>query len=142
VVDEVATDSVWATVLYDVAADGSLVYVRGGDYAATVPTWIDRGGGEEPLSMPRNVYGTFQLSPDRSKLAIQVAEEHDQIHVYDFARETLTRSTFEGASRYPAWSRDGRELFYQAIRDGRATIMRRSVDGSSAEVPLLGAEDL
>jgi serine/threonine-protein kinase len=142
VVDQVATDSVWATALYDVAGDGSLIYIRGGDYAATVPTWIDRKGGEKPLSMPRKVYGTFQLSPDRSRLAIQVAEEHAQIHVYEFARETLTRSTFEGESSYPAWSRDGREVFYQAIRDGRATIMRRPVDGSGAEAPLLSAEDL
>ncbi len=138
----VVTDSVWGTALYDVAADGSLVYVRGGDYAATVPTWIDRDGTDEPLSVERNVHGTFQLSPDRSKLAIQVAEENDQIHVYDFARETMTRVTFEGASRYPAWSHDGRELFYLAFRDGTSTIMRRPVDGSGGEAPMLTAEVL
>ncbi len=142
VVEEVSTDSVWAITLYDVAADGTLIYVRGGDYALTVPAWIDREGGEEPLSMPRNVYGTFQLSPDHSKIAIQVAEGHDQIHIYDFARKTLSRLTFEGASRFPAWSHDGREVFYQAFRNGTATIMRRAVDGSGGEVPLLTAEDL
>ncbi len=140
--ESVATDSVWGTALYDVAADGSLVYLRGGDYAATVPTWIDRDGADEPLSVERNVHGTYQLSPDGSKLAIQVAEESDQIHVYDFARETLTRVTFEGTSRYPAWSHDGRELFYQAFRDGTATIMRRPVDGSGGEVPLLTSDGL
>jgi serine/threonine-protein kinase len=141
--ESVSTDSVWGFAHYDVAADGTLVYLRGGDYAATVPTWIDREGVvDQPLSVERNVYGTFQLSPDGSKLAIQVAEESDQIHVYDFARETLTRVTFEGASRYPAWSHDGRELFYLAFRDGAATIMRRPVDGSGAEVPLLTSDDL
>ena len=138
----VMTDSVWGITLYDVAADGTLVYVRGGDYAATVPTWIDRDGADEPLSVERNVYGTFQLSPDRSKLAIQVAEENDQIHVYDFGRATMTRVTFEGTSRYPAWSHDGRELFYLAFRNGTATIMRRPVDGSGGEVPMLSAEVL
>jgi serine/threonine-protein kinase len=142
VVENVSTDSIWAIALYDVAADGSLVYVRGGDYAATAPTWIDRDGADEQLSVQRNVYGTFQLSPDHAKLAIQVAAENDQIHVYDFARETLTRVTFEGTSRYPAWSHDGRELFYQAFRDGAATIMRRPVDGSGGEAPLLSADDV
>jgi serine/threonine-protein kinase len=142
VVDNVSTDSVWAIALYDVAADGSLVYVRGGDYASTIPTWIDRQGVGEELPMERNVYGTFQLSPDQTKLAIQVAAENDQIHIYDFARETSTRVTFEGTSRYPAWSHDGRELFYQAFRDGAATIIRRPVDGSGGEAPLLSAEDL
>jgi WD40 repeat protein len=139
---DVVTDSVWGTALYDVAADGSLVYVRGGDYAATVPTWIDQDGADEPLPVERDVYGTFQLSPDQSKLAIQVAAENDQIHVYDFARETLTRVTFEGTSRYPAWSHDGRELFYLAFRDGTSTIMRRPVDGSGGEVPMLTPEVL
>ncbi len=142
VAENVVTDSVWGIALYDVSADGSLVYVRGGDYAATVPTWIDRDGADESLSVERNVHGTFQLSPDRSKLAIQVAEENDQIHVYDFARETMTRATFEGTSRYPAWSHDGRELFYLAFRDGSATIMRRPVDGSGGEVPMLTADVL
>jgi serine/threonine-protein kinase len=142
VAEGVETDSVWAIALYDVAADGSLVYLRGDDYASTVPTWFDRDGVDEQLSIERNVYGTFQLSPDRSKLAIQVAAENDQIHVYDFARENSTRLTFEGTSRYPAWSHDGRELFYQAFRDGAATIMRRPVDGSGGEEPLLSADDL
>jgi serine/threonine-protein kinase len=142
VVENVSTDSVWAIALYDVAADGSLVYVQGGDYAATVPTWIDLNGFDEPLPVERSFYGTFQLSPDRSKLAIQVAAENDQIHVYHFGRETLTRVTFEGTSRYPAWSHDGRELFYQAFRDGAATVMRRPVDGSGGEAPLLSADDL
>ena len=142
VVEGIVTDSVWATALYDVAADGSLVYLRGGDFAATVPTWIDREGGEEALSMERNIYGTFQLSPDRSKLAIQIAEAQDQIHVYNFARKTLTRLTYEGPSRYPAWSLDGREVLYHASRNGAATIMRRPVDGSGGEVSLLTADDL
>ena len=58
----VSTDSVWARALYDVADDGTLIYLSGGDYAETVPTWVDRDGTEEPLSMPLNDYGTFQLS--------------------------------------------------------------------------------
>ncbi len=140
VLDEVFTDSIWSNTLYDVAQDGTLVYVRGGDYAATIPTWIDRDGGEEPLPMARDTYGTFQLSPDRSRLAIQVSGAQDQIHVYDFRRETLTRLTYDGPSRYPTWTQDGREVIYHAFRDGTSTLMRRRVDGSGGEEPLLTDE--
>ncbi|MGB5574390.1 MAG: protein kinase [Thermoanaerobaculia bacterium] len=140
VISEVFTDSIWSVALYDVAQDGTLVYLQGGDLAATIPTWISRDGTTEPLSMPQDVYGTFQLSPDRSRLAIQVAAAQDQIHVYDFARETLARLTFEGPSNYPTWTRDGQEVIYQAFRDGTATVMRRRVDGSGAEIPVLTGE--
>jgi len=136
----VLTDSIWSLPSYDVARDGTLVYLEGGDFAATVPTWVGRDGTTEPLSMPRDVYGTFQLSPDRSGLAIQVAGAQDQIHVYDFARQTLERLTFEGPSTYPTWTHDGQAVVYQAFRDGVATIMRRPVDGSDGEVPLLTPE--
>jgi len=137
VVEGVLTDSIWADAVYDIASDGTLVYVRGGDYAETVPTWITRDGREEPLPIPRNVYGTFQLSPDRSRLAIQLSEAQDQIYVFDFSRRAFTRLTFEGPSRYPAWSHDGRELIYHAFRDGEITLMRRPVDGSGGEQPIL-----
>ncbi len=140
VLDEVFTDSIWGEALYDVAADGTLVYVRGGDYAATVPTWIGRDGSQEPLPVARDTYGTFQLSPDRSRLALQVSGAEDQIHVYDFRRETLTRLTYDGPSRYPTWSQDGQEVIYHAFRDGGSTLMRRRVDGSGEEEPLLTDE--
>ena len=136
----VSVDSVWARALYDVADDGTLIYLQGGDYAATVPTWIARDGAEQPLSMPLNTYSTFQLSPDGSRLAIQVSEAQDQIHIYDFARGTSTRLTFEGPSRYPVWTRDGTEVIYHAVRNGGTTLRRRRVDGSAEEVPVLTDE--
>jgi Tol biopolymer transport system component len=139
-VPEVWRDSVWARAKYDIAADGTLVYIRGGDYAETVPTWIGRDGSEEPLSIPRNIHGTFQLSPDRSRLAIQVSGAQDQIHIYDFARATLTRLTFEGPSWHPAWSHDGRDVIYAGLREGVVTLLRQQVDGSGEEVRLLTGE--
>jgi serine/threonine-protein kinase len=137
---DVWTDSVWAEARYDLAADGTLIYLSGVDYAATVPTWIDRDGTEEKLSIPRNFHGTFQLSPDQSRLAIQVSEAQAQIHTYDFARDSLTRLSFEGSSWHPTWSQDGQELIYAGYREDGSTILRQRVDGIGEEDLVLTAE--
>ena len=137
---DVLTDSAWAEARYDLAADGTLIYMSGNDYAETVPTWIDRDGTEEPLSIARNFHGTFQLSPDQSRLAIQLAEAQAQVHTYDFARDTLTRLTFEGPSWHPTWSHDGEEVIYAGYRDEGSTILRQRVDGIGEEEIVLTAE--
>ena len=142
VLPDLRVDSVWAMAAYDVSQGGTLIYVSGGDYAKTVPAWLDRDGASQPLSMPPNIYGTFELSRDRSRLAIQISEVEDQIHVYDFARDTLTQLTFEGPSRSPIWSHDGKEIFYSAGRDGGVTLMRRGVDSGGEEMLLLPADQL
>ena len=140
VLSQIWNDSMWARATYDIASDGTLVYVEGGDFANTVPAWLDLDGNSEPLAIPRNVYGTFELSPDRSRLAIQVMEAQDQIHIYDFARQAFSQLTFEGPSRNPIWSYDGSEIFYEATREDGRAVMRRGVDSTGRESPVLTPE--
>jgi serine/threonine-protein kinase len=111
---EVITDSVWGFSTFALSLDGTLAYLSGGDVARTVPTWVDLATGEEePLPIPARLYNTFDLSPDGTHLAIQdLSGAQDQIWVYDLRRDSFTRLTFEGASFYPAWSHDGREVFF------------------------------
>jgi serine/threonine-protein kinase len=140
VVQDIWTDSIWALGQYAVSPGGTLVYIPGSDYARTVPTWIDRQGAETPLSLPAEVYNTFQLSPDRRKLAIQVTGSQDQIHVHDLARDTFTRLTLEGSNSYPAWSRDGEQIYFASMRQGKQRMFRRRVDGSGDAEPVLTDE--
>ena len=65
VMQGVWTDSIWGGAQYSFGRDGTLVYVSGGDWARTVPTWIDRQGNEEPRPLPARVYNMALLSPDR-----------------------------------------------------------------------------
>jgi len=140
---EVWTDSVWAIARYDVSLDGTLAYIDGGDAARTVPTWIDLETREEhPLPIPPGVYNTFNLSPDGTHLAIQSAGgAEDQVYVYDASRGTFTRLTEQGANIYPAWSHDGREVFFASSRDGKGYLLyRQPVDGSAPATRLLTDE--
>ena len=140
VLSQIFVDSIWAIASYDVADDGTLIYVRGGDYSVTVPTWLDRQGSSEPLAIPSNFHGTFALSPDRSRLAVQVMEAEDQIHLYDFSRKSFAQLTFDGPSGNPTWSHDGREIYFAASREGASTVMRRGIDSAGEEIRLLTAE--
>ena len=139
----VRADSIWAIAAYDVSSDGTLVYLPGGDYARTVPTWVDLASGvEEPLAIPEGVYNNFDLSPDGTRLAIQNASgAQDQVYVYDFRRKSFSRLTHDGANLYPAWSYDGREVFFASSRDGKGySLYRKPVDGSAAASRLLTDE--
>ncbi len=134
------TDSIWALARYDLAADGTLAYLPGGDIARSIPTWIDlETGKEEPLPVPAGVYNNFDLSPDGAQLAIQNASgAQDQVYIYDTRRGTFTRLTLEGASTYPVWSHDGREVFFASSRGGEGyRLYRQPVDGSALASPLL-----
>ncbi len=137
------TDSIWSPARYDVSSDGTLVYVSAGDFARTVPTWIDLQTGEqEPLPDPHGVYNNFDLSPDGTQLAIQSASgAQDQVYVYDSRRGSFTRLTVDGANTFPVWSHDGREVFFASSRDGGGyRLYRKPVDGSSPASRLLTDE--
>ncbi len=139
---DVQTDSIWGSARYATAKDGTLVFAGGGDFAYTVPTWIDlETGDEEPLPIAAGFYNTFNLSPDGKLLAIQVlGGVQDYISIFDSRSGTSTRLTEEGAACFPAWSHDGREVFFASNRDGEYRLFRKPVDGSAPASRLLTDE--
>ena len=106
VLANVATGDISA--MFDVARDGSLVYLQGSDSNVSELVWIDRQGREERLTAPPRNYRYPRLSPDGARVAVDIREQEDDIWIWDFARETLTRLTFDPAiDRYPTWTPDG-----------------------------------
>ena len=98
-----------ADMNFSVSSDGTLIYVVG---TSPVPerslVWVDRDGRETPLAAPPRAYTYPRLSPDGTKLALDVRDLELDIWVWDFSRETLTRLTFSGEQdEFPAWSPDG-----------------------------------
>jgi len=93
---------------FGVADDGSLAYVEGSFQNTSQLAWVDRQGQEEVLSAPPRNYAYPRLSPDGSRLALDVRDQENDIWIWEFGRETLTRLTFEpGIDAYPAWTPDG-----------------------------------
>jgi Tol biopolymer transport system component len=70
----------------------------------------------------------MSLAPDGRRVAIEIDED---IWIWNFARETLTRFTYETArERNPVWSPDGDWIVYSALAEGRPALLIRAADGT------------
>jgi hypothetical protein len=61
-------------------SDNALAYVPGGDVAVASLAWVNRKGQTEFLPLEPRVYGTFDLSDDGRRLAIQVGRCDEGLH--------------------------------------------------------------
>jgi serine/threonine-protein kinase len=122
-------------VEFELAGDGSLVYVEGsGTGMTSVPVWVDHQGAEVPLDIPARLYRAPRLSPDETRLAAFIAgDENDtpDVWVSELARGTLERLTDDPAvDAHPVWTPDGEHIVFQSERDGSRGLFRVSADGT------------
>jgi serine/threonine-protein kinase len=84
------------------------------------------------LALPPRAYTSPRISPDGTKLALNLRDEENDIWIWDFARETLTRLTFDpGQDRFPLWSPDGRRIAFSSQRDkSRGNPFWQAADGT------------
>jgi serine/threonine-protein kinase len=118
---------------YSISATGSLAYVPGGVQANS---WhlvrVDRKGVEQALPAPAHAYRNPRFSPDGRRVAVTIEESGSQTWLYDVARETLTRVTFQGnINLMGAWTPDGKRIGFQSSRDGVPNVFWQLADGSS-----------
>ena len=133
VLQGVAGDETTGAIHFSVADDGTLAYVRGGTVANLRRVlWVDRGGNVQPVNVPAAQYNDLRISPDGSRLACIIGSSGSgDIWVYDFARATSTRLTFNARNASPAWSADGQTIYYSEIDPtAKTTLMRKPADGS------------
>jgi Tol biopolymer transport system component/predicted Ser/Thr protein kinase len=114
---------------YSISDAGSLVYVSGGVTSIQRKLlWVSRNGTEQVLGAPAQTYGYPRISPDGRRVAL---ETEDQIWLYDLARDTLTRFTFEGTNNQsPVWTPDGKRIAFYSNKEGPANIWWQLADGS------------
>ena len=125
---EVPTDAGMA-----VAADGTLLYVSGAvSKVGRSLVWVDRQGQETPIAAPPRDYAFPRLSPDGTRLALYIPDQEIDIWLWDIARETLTRATFDrGVDIYPVWRPpDGRQLLFSSVRAGGVNLFAQAANGS------------
>ena len=121
-----------------VAANGSLVYVRGsgtgGDRQTVVS--VDRQGRRASLpSLPPDSYDDVRVSPDGTRLALAT---RDDVWIYDLGRATLSRlTTNPGPDRSPIWTPDARRVIFTSLRAGYPELFSRAADGSGSDERLL-----
>ena len=133
VLQQVVTTSAVGAANFAVAANGTLTYVSGGTVAGERLTlvWVDRSGREEPLKVPPRAYMFAQLSPDGTRVALYINDRQQDVWIWDLARETLQRLTFDpGSNLGGVWTPDGKRVAFSRALGGFAEIYWQAADGS------------
>jgi serine/threonine-protein kinase len=121
---------------FAIAAGGALAYVPRDavdENLVRTLTWVDRRGVESPINAPARWYFDPRLSPDGTRVALEI--END-IWILDLTRHDLTRLTADAAfESVPIWAPDGRAIIFSSGRSGRSTLdplnlFRRAADGT------------
>jgi serine/threonine-protein kinase len=88
---------------------------------------------------PERAYVYPRISPDGTLVALSLRDEQDDIWVWNLARATLTRLTFDPAvNQYPAWTPDGRRLLFATGTQGTGEVFWQASDGSGTAERLSG----
>ncbi len=123
-----------AAANFAVSREGTLVYVPGsvrGNAAARELVWVDRKGREEPIVAPARAYAAPRLSPDGTRIALDIRDQESDIWVWHVDRHTLTRLTFDsGNDAEPVWTPDGRRIIFSSTRSGTANLYAQAADGT------------
>ena len=128
---------------FSVSDTGALVYVAGSSLVDRTLVWVDRDGREEALAAEPRAYRYPRISPDGGRLALDVRDQENDIWIWDFARETLTRLTFAPAEDfYPVWTPDGRKVAFASNRDGGFNLYWKAADGTGTVERLTESENL
>jgi Tol biopolymer transport system component len=132
VVEGVLQSPVTGAAQYSFSNTGSLVYVSGGVQTTQRKlVWVSRTGAEQPLAAQPHAYGFPRLAPDGRRVAVGILEQESQVWLYDLARETLTRFTFEGNyNPVPVWTPDGKRIAFESNREGTPNVFWQLADGS------------
>jgi len=98
---------------------GTAVYVSGATATNAAPiAWLDQSGKTSPLRSTLADWSSPSFSPDGSRLAMDISDgTQADVWVYDWARDTLSRLTFDKADDVrPSWTPDGRRIIFASKR--------------------------
>jgi Tol biopolymer transport system component len=133
--------------LFDVAADGTLVYVEGPPIADPVTAVVrrDARGAESVIALPPGNYFSPRLSPDGKRLALlQFEGARGFIVIFDRERSVLSKLTPEpGRFLAPVWSPAGDRMAFCRVLEHRPELCIKNIDGTAAiqEMPRATGED-
>jgi serine/threonine-protein kinase len=125
---------------FSVSATGALVHLPSSFGAATSVAWRSRQGSETAIAVPPRAFDQPRLSPDGRRMAIHAIDQDNDIWIWDFVSETLTRLTFEpGIDSFPVWTTDSKRIIYVSTRSGGPGFYWKAADGTGQAEPLLAS---
>jgi Tol biopolymer transport system component len=126
---------------YDVAPNGTLVYVSAS--AWNVPhevVWMDRTGQATRALPDTGSWAEPRISPDGRLISVSVLQPRSAIWVYDVARKALSPVTHApGVAFNGIWAPDSRRLVY-SYEDPVYDLHEISVDGSTPDRAVVNSQ--
>jgi Tol biopolymer transport system component/predicted Ser/Thr protein kinase len=141
--EDVAGNAAGGGGQFDVARNGTLVYLSGKSSNASWPVaWMDSTGKTTPLLAAPAFYVNPRFSPDGKRLALNVESAGgEDIQVYDWPRDTMTRLTFTQTNLFPIWTPDGKHIAFESQSLGANSLLWIRADGAGEVQPLLQSKN-
>ena len=129
---------------FSFSANGTLIHVIGsGSTSSRNLVWVDREGNSIQITDESRDYGYPRISPDGTKVALEISDGAGETHVslYDLDTGTLSRFTFESTTNdAPIWTPDGSAITFRSNRSDPWAIFSKAADGSGVVEQLLVQE--
>jgi Tol biopolymer transport system component len=94
--------------------------------------WVNRQGHEDPIATaPPRAYAYPRLSPDGTRVALDIRDQQSDIWIWDLAHQTLTRLTDAPAfDEYPVWTPDSQRIIFASARAGAFNLFWQAADNT------------
>jgi Tol biopolymer transport system component len=131
IVEHASFDPLFSISEFSVSAEGKLVYMAGDVVTNNQLQWYDRNGKALGALGENDHYKNLVISRDGSRVvADTISVKESKIRILD-ARGTRTLMTLGSSDGgYPAWSPDGRDVYFTSNPNGPQDIYVRRADGS------------
>jgi serine/threonine-protein kinase len=93
---------------------------------------VDRKGKETPIPAPPRSYAVARISPDGSRIVLDLRDQTNDMWIWDTTRQTLTFLNLDpGQDISPLWSPDGKRIIWTSSRGGSfPNLFSQAADGS------------
>ena len=105
--------------------------------------WVDRQGKEEALGAEPDGYSYLKISPDGTRVALEITTGNGDIWIWDIPHKTRTKLTFDKADdAAPIWTPDGKRIVFHSRQGGVfGGIYWKSADGIGEDELLASKPD-